>query len=77
MVINFVTDSEEHLQILIDVIAEESRKFGPEINKRKTLSMTISKKNASPKCKIKFDGIESKQAEQFEYLRSLITSDAK
>ena len=36
-----VADSEEQLQNLIDVITEESRKFGLEINKRKTFSMTI------------------------------------
>ena len=39
--------------------------------------MTISKKNISPKCKIEIDGIEIKQVEKFEYLGSLITSDAK
>ena len=39
--------------------------------------MTISKKNVSPKCKIEIDGIEIKQVEKFEYLGSLITSDAK
>ena len=72
-----VADSEEQLQNLIDIIAEESRKFGLEINKRKTFSMTISKKNTSPKCKIEIDGIEIKQVEKFEYLGSLITSDAK
>ena len=62
---------------LIDVITEESRKFGLEINKRKTFSITISKKNVSPKCKIEIDGIEIKQVGKFEYLGSLITSDAK
>ena len=40
-----VADSEEQLQSLITVIADESRKFGLEINKRKTFCMTISKKS--------------------------------
>ena len=39
--------------------------------------MTISKRNVSPKCKLEFDGIEIKQVNKFEYLGSLITSDAK
>ena len=45
-----VADSEERLQHLIIVIADESRKFGLEINKRKTHSMTIVKKSVSPPC---------------------------
>ena len=61
----------------MDVIVEESRKFGLEINKSKTFSMTISKKNTNPKCKIEIDEIEIKQVEKLEYLGSLITSDAK
>ena len=69
-----VADSEEQLQNLIDAITEESRKFSLEINKRKTFSMNISKRNASPKCKIE---IEIKQVDKFQYLGSLITSDAK
>ena len=61
----------------INVIAKESREFGLKINKRKTFSMTISKKNAIPKCKIEIDELEIKQIEKFEYLGSLITLDAK
>lgn len=38
--------------------------------------MTISM-NTSPKCKIEIDGIEIKQVEIFEYLGTLIPSDAK
>ena len=72
-----VADSEEQLQNLITVIADESRKFGLEINKRKTFCMTISKKRVSPKCKLDIDGIKIKQVENFEYLGSLVTSDAK
>ena len=44
-----VADSEEQLQYLTTLIADESRKFGLKINKRKTFCMTISKKNVSPK----------------------------
>ena len=39
--------------------------------------MTVSKKNVSPKCKLEIDGVEIKQVDKFEYLGSLITSDAK
>ena len=55
----------------------ESRTFGLEINKRKIFCMTISKKNVSPKCKLEIDGIEIKLVDKFEYLGSLIASDAK
>jgi len=61
---------------LITVIADESRKFGLEINNRKTFCMTISKKSVSPKCNLDIDGIKIKQVENFEYLGSLVTSDA-
>jgi len=71
-----VADSEEQLQNLITVIADESRKFGLETNKRKTFCMTISKKSVSPKCNLDIDGIKIKQVENFEYLGSLVTSDA-
>ena len=39
--------------------------------------MTVSEKNVSPKCKLEIDGIEIKQVDKFEYLGSLMTSDAK
>ena len=55
-----IADSEEQLQNLINLIADESRKFGLEINKRKTFCMTVSKKNVSPKCKLEIDGTEIK-----------------
>ena len=72
-----VADSEEQLQNLITEIADESRNFGLEINKRKTFCMTISKKSVSPKFNLDIDGIKIKQVEKFEYLGSLVTSDAK
>ncbi|XP_063597236.1 uncharacterized protein LOC134773920 [Penaeus indicus] len=40
-----VADSEEQLQNLLNVIADGSRKFGLDTNKRMTFSMTISKEN--------------------------------
>ena len=58
-----VADSEEQLQNLITVIADESRKFGQEINNRKTFCMTISKKSESKKCSLDIDGIKIKQVE--------------
>ena len=72
-----ITDAEEQLQNLINVIATESRKFGLEIEKGKTFSMTISKKSISPMCSIEIDRIAIKQVDKFEYLGSLITSDVK
>ena len=39
--------------------------------------MTISKKSVSPKCKLDIDGIKIKLVEKFEYLVSLVKSDAK
>ena len=39
--------------------------------------MTNSKKSGSPKCKLDIDGIKIKQVGKFEYLGSLVTSDAK
>ena len=39
--------------------------------------MAISKRIVSPPCKVEFDGIGIKQVEKFEYLGSIITSDAK
>ena len=56
-----VADSEEQLQNPTTLIADESRKFGLEINKRKAFCMPISKKNVSPKCKLEIDGIDRNQ----------------
>ena len=39
--------------------------------------MIISKKNVSPKCKLEVDGREIKQIEKFEFLGSLVTSEAE
>ena len=71
-----VADSEEQLQHFFSVIADESRKFGLEINKGKTFCMTISTRSVSPKCKLDIDEIKIKQVKRFEYLRSLVTSYA-
>ena len=58
-----VVDSEEQLQNFITVIADESRKFGLEVNKRKAFCMANSKKSVSPKCKLDINGMKIKQAE--------------
>ena len=54
-----VAGSEEQLKNFITLMADESRRFGLEIRKRKTFCMTVSKKNVSPKCKLEIDSWKS------------------
>ena len=49
---NAIIADSKQLQSLINELVKESRKYGSEINKSKTVSMTISKKSQNPKCKI-------------------------
>lgn len=70
-------DSEEKLQKIVEVVVEESKKLGLEINIEKTVVLACSKKTKVPKCNIVIDGMQLKQVDNFKYLGSVVTSDSK
>ncbi|GFO06202.1 retrovirus-related pol polyprotein from type-1 retrotransposable element r2 [Plakobranchus ocellatus] len=47
-----IAENKEDLQKLLDIVEEESRKKGLELNSKKTEVMVISCKQESPKCDI-------------------------
>jgi len=58
-------------------VVEESEKKGLEINKKKSFAMIFSKSATKPTCNITVKGEPLEQMDQFTYLGSVVTTDAK
>ena len=71
-----IAASKEKLQVLLNKVAEESKKRGLSINCKKTECMVISKKD-SPSCELYLEGTLIKQVQKFIYLGSVITTSGK
>ena len=71
-----IAASKEKLQVLLNKVAEESKKRGLSINCKKTECMVISKKD-SPSCELYLEGTLIKQVQKFIYLGSAITTSGK
>ena len=72
-----LADCEEDLQSLVSTIKEESRKYGLEINKKKTQTMIITKDTEVPAVNIEIEGKILEQVKRFTYLGQLITEDGR
>ncbi|GFN84653.1 endonuclease-reverse transcriptase [Plakobranchus ocellatus] len=72
-----IAENKEDLQKLINIVEEESRKKGLELNSKKTEVMVISRKQESPKCDIFINKVKLKQTEKFKYLGTIISNDGK
>ena len=72
-----IAENREDLQMLLDIVEEESRKKGLELNKKKTEVMVISRRQLSPEGNISIRGTKLKQRDQFKYLGTLISSDGR
>ncbi|GFS03660.1 endonuclease-reverse transcriptase [Elysia marginata] len=72
-----IAQSEQSLQKMLDIVVKESEIKGLSLNIAKTESMTISKKPQAPSCKIRSNGTQVKQVNQFKYLGYMLTSDGK
>ena len=68
--------SQEDLQRLVDIINERCKKFGMEINVKKTVVMAISKE-PDIRINVTIDGKELRQVDHFKYLGSFVTTDCK
>ncbi|GFR58185.1 RNA-directed DNA polymerase from mobile element jockey-like [Elysia marginata] len=72
-----MAQSEQSLQKMLDIVVKESEIKGLSLDIAKTESMTISKKPQAPSCKIRSNGTQVKQVNQFKYLGYMLTSDGK
>ncbi|GFO09658.1 endonuclease-reverse transcriptase, partial [Plakobranchus ocellatus] len=72
-----IAENKEDLQKLLNIIEEESRKKGLELNSKKTEVMVINCKQESPKCDIFINEVKLKQTEKFKYLGTIISNDGK
>ncbi|GFN73966.1 retrovirus-related pol polyprotein from type-2 retrotransposable element r2dm [Plakobranchus ocellatus] len=73
-----IAENKEDLQKLLNIVEEESRKKGLELNSKKTEVMVISCKQESPKCDIFINNkVKLKQTEKFKYLGTIISNDGK
>ncbi|GFN86640.1 retrovirus-related pol polyprotein from type-1 retrotransposable element r2 [Plakobranchus ocellatus] len=61
-----IAENREDLQKLLNIVEEESRKKGLELNSKKTEVMVISRKQESPKCDIFIKKVKLKQTEEEE-----------
>ena len=73
-----LAESEEELQELVNAVNEGSRKFGLEMNTKKTKTMIIRRdvKDGS-RVDIKVDGVSLEQVESYQYLGQLMTEDGR
>ena len=71
-----IAENQKDLQNLLNVVKNESRKKGLDLNSKKTEVMVISKKT-TPECNIFVDGTKLKQKQSFKYLGTLITQDGR
>ena len=72
-----VADSVEKLQDLVNTVNVASEEKGLRINRGKTECMVVSKRNESPDCLVTLQQEPVKKVEQFQYLGSVLTSDAR
>ncbi|GFO35533.1 RNA-directed DNA polymerase from mobile element jockey [Plakobranchus ocellatus] len=70
-------ENKEDLQKLLNIVEQESRKKGLELNSKKTEVMAISRKQEPPKCDIFINKVKLKQTEKFKYLGTIISNDGK
>ena len=72
-----IADSVEKLQKILDKVVSESESKGLTINCKKTKCLVVSKQKTRPNCNITIKNESIEQVDKFEYLGSLIMSDAK
>ncbi|GFO00845.1 endonuclease-reverse transcriptase [Plakobranchus ocellatus] len=70
-----ISENKEDLQKLLNIVEEESRKKGFELNSKKIEVMVISRKQEFPKCDIFINEVKFKQTEKFKYLGTIISND--
>ena len=71
-----IEENQKDLQNLLNVVKNESRKKGLDLNSKKAEVMVISKKT-TPDCNIFVDRTKLKQKQSFKYLGPLITQDGR
>ncbi|GFR92065.1 endonuclease-reverse transcriptase [Elysia marginata] len=69
-----IAENKDDLQKLLNIVEEESRKKGLELNSKKTEVMVISRKQEPPKCDIFINDAKLKQQDK---LGTIITSDGR
>jgi len=72
-----IAESEENLQKLLDTVQKQCENFEMQINVEKAEVMVFSEKKQPPKIKVSLNCEMLKQGNQFKYLGSIMTSDAK
>ena len=72
-----IADSEQKLQDLVDAANTASEEKGLKINKSKTECVTITMGSEPVACAIHVNQHQIKQVDEFEYLGSILTKDAR
>jgi len=72
-----IAESERMLNEILDVVAEESKNKGLELNIAKTESMVVTKNAITPSCTLERNGELIKQVNKFKYLGYTITTDGR
>jgi len=72
-----LASSAEDLQKIFDVVVAASAKLGQHVNAKKTKTMVISKLEIPPACQIQHQSTTITQINYFNYLGSVVTSDAR
>ena len=72
-----IANSQENLQILLNIVITESDNVGLTLNVKKTESMVITKCCLAPTCEINIDQSTLKRVNVFKYLGTMITENGR
>ena len=72
-----ITETEEELQQLIDIVVRQSENKGWYLNGSKSFTIVFSKSTVTPTCNITIHGTSLEQVTSFIYLGSMFTSDGR
>ena len=72
-----LAESEEDLQEIVDRVNEAGKEYNMKMNAKKTKTMVINKREDPTPIKIKVDGAEIEQVQNFIYLGHRITEDGR
>ena len=72
-----IAKSEKNIQKLLGAVQKQCKNFEMQINVQKTEVVVFSKKKQLPRIKVSLNDEMLKQVNQFKYLGSIMTSDAK
>ena len=72
-----LAETKEDLQHILNEVNSVGERYGMKMNATKTKTMVVCRKGDTPQIKIKIDGVEIEQVQQFKYLGQTISDNGR